>query len=78
MKAATFFKNKYVLYSLSFLGIINVLGYVALEDYNSMALFVVMLLLSRYFSKNWSLNIIISILVSSVVSMNNKVREGFK
>jgi len=78
MKVPTFLKNKYVLYILSFLGIMNVLGYVALEDYNSMALFVVMLLLSRYFSKNWSLNILISILVSSVVSMNNKVKEGFK
>lgn len=78
MKVPSFLKNKYVLYILSFLGIMNVLGYVALEDYNSMALFVVMLLLSRYFSKNWSLNILISILVSSVVSMNNKVKEGFK
>ena len=78
MKVPAFLKNKYVLYILSFLGIMNVLGYVALEDYNSMALFVVMLLLSRYFSKNWSLNILISILVSSVVSMNNKVKEGFK
>jgi hypothetical protein len=78
MKVPSFLKNKYVLYILSFLGIMNVLGYVALEDYNSMALFVVMLFLSRYFSKNWSLNILISILVSSVVSMNNKVKEGFK
>ena len=77
MKGTSFFNNKYVLYILSFLGMINFVGYVALEDYNSMALFVVMLLLSRYFSKNWSLNILISILVSSIVSMNNKVREGY-
>ncbi len=78
MKGTSFFNNKYVLYILSFLGMINFVGYVALEDYNSMALFVVLLLLSRYFSKSWSLNILISILVSSIVSMNNKVREGFK
>ncbi len=78
MKGTSFFNNKYVLYILSFLGMINFVGYVALEDYNSMALFVVLLLLSRYFSKSWSLNILISILVSSIVSMNNKIREGFK
>ena len=52
MKVATSLNNKYILLILSFLGLINLLGYISLEKYDSMALFVVMFLLSGYFSKN--------------------------
>ena len=78
MKVPAFLKNKYVLYTLVFIAIINVLGYISLEKYNSMALFVVMILLSRYFSKNTSLNILIAICVTSIVTLNDTVQEGFK
>ena len=44
MKVLAFLKNKYVLYTLIFLGVLNVLCYVALEDYNSTALFIVVIL----------------------------------
>ena len=57
MKVPGLLKNKYVLYALLVIGIVNVLGYVALQDYNSLALFVVMGLLSSYFSKNMSVNL---------------------
>ena len=66
------------MYALVFIAIINVLGYISLEKYNSMALFVVMVLLSRYFSKNTSLNILIAICVTSIVTLNDTVQEGFK
>ena len=78
MKVPAFLKNKYVLKFLIFMAIVNVLGYVALEEFNSMALFIVMILLSRYFSKNTSINILIAIIVTSCFTLNNKVREGFK
>ena len=39
MKVPNVLKNKYVLYVLLFLAIVNVLGYVALEEYNALALF---------------------------------------
>ena len=78
MKVPAFFKNKYVLYVLVLVAIVNILGYISLEDYNSMALFVVMVLLSGYFSKNIALNIFIAILVTGVNSLNNRVYEGFK
>ena len=78
MKVPTFLKNKYVLYFLVFIAIVNVLGYISLEKYNSMALFVVMILLSRYFSKNTAINILIALCVTSVYSINNKIREGFE
>ena len=78
MKVPSFLKNKYVLKFLIFMAIVNVLGYGALEEFNSMALFIVMILLSRYFSKNTSINILIAIIVTSCFTLNNKVREGFK
>ena len=78
MKVPAFLKNKYVLYFLVFIAIVNVLGYISLEKYNSMALFVVMILLSRYFSKNTAINILIALCVTSVYSINNKIQEGFE
>ena len=78
MKVPAFLKNKYVLKFLIFMAIVNVLGYIALEKFNSMALFIVMILLSRYFSKNTSINILIAIIVTSFFTLHNKMREGFK
>ena len=78
MKVPAFLKNKYVLYFLVLIAIVNVLGYISLEKYNSMALFVVMILLSRYFSKNTAINILIALCVTSVYSINNKIQEGFE
>jgi len=77
MKVPGILKNKYVLYVLLVIGIINVLGYISLEDYNSLALFVVLGLLSSYFSKNMAVNLLIAIVVTSFVSMN-KFQEGFQ
>ena len=78
MKVLSFFKNRYVLYIATILGVVNLLGYIAMENYNSMALLVVMFLLARYFSKNIALNICIAIFVTSLVTLNNKISEGFR
>ena len=78
MKVPLLLKNKYVLYVLLFIGIVNVLGYIALEDYNSLALFVGLGVLSSYFSKNMSINLIVAILGTSIIAVNNKVKEGFE
>jgi len=77
MKVPGILKNKYVLYVLLVIGIINVLGYISLQDYNSLALFVVLGLLSSYFSKNMAVNLLIAIVVTSFVSLN-KFQEGYK
>ncbi len=76
MKVPAFFKNRYVLYIAIILGVVNLLGYIAMENYNSMALLVVMFLLARYFSKNIAINICIAIFVTSIVTLNGKITEG--
>ena len=78
MKVPGVFKNKYVLYVLLVVAIVNVLGYLAIQDYNSLALFVVIGLLSTYFSKNMAVNLLSAIVVTSFVAVNDKVLEGFK
>ena len=78
MKVPGLLKNKYILYILLIIGIINVLGYIALEDYNSLGLFVSVGLLSSYFSKNMSVNLLLAIVITGLMAANNKFREGMK
>ena len=78
MKVPALLKNKYVLYVLLMVALLNVLGYIALEDYNSLALLVVVGLLTTYFSKNMSVNLLVAILVTSLVAVNKNVLEGFQ
>ena len=63
MKVPALLKNKYILYILLVVGIINILGYLTIKDYNSLALFVIMGMLSSYFSKNMSVNLLVAIIV---------------
>ena len=44
--------NKYVLYVLLFFAITNVLGYLAMHDYESLTLMVAIGALTHYFSRN--------------------------
>ena len=78
MKVPGVLKNKYVLYVLLVVAIVNVLGYLAIQDYNSLALFVVIGFLSTYFSKNMAVNLLSAIVVTSFVAVNDKVLEGFE
>ena len=78
MKVPMLLKNKYVLYSLLLIGVVNVLGYIALEDYNSMGLIIVLGVLSSYFSKNMSVNLLVAIAGTGLMVINNKVQEGFE
>lgn len=78
MKVPKLLKNKYILYILLIISIVNVLGYIALEKYSSLALFVVIGLLTTYFSKNMSIILLSAIVVTSAVTANNQLREGFE
>ena len=78
LQAPAILKNKYVLYILLVLAIINVLGYVALQDYDSLALFVAVGVLSTYFSKNMAVNLLLAIAVTSLIAVNKRVVEGMK
>jgi hypothetical protein len=78
MKAPAILKNKYVLYLLLVVALINVLGYLSIEDYKSLGLFISVGLLSTYFSKNMAVTLIVAILVTAIVAINDKVKEGLE
>ena len=73
MKVPGLFKNKYVLYALLFIGITNVLGYLALKDYDSLGLLMALGLLMGYFSKNMAVNIFVAVLVTSLIAVNKNI-----
>ena len=58
-------QNKYVLYVVSFIAIMNLLGYIMMKNINAAIFFAVVGFLSSYFSKN-----MIIILVVAMVSTN--------
>ena len=78
VKAPAILKNKYVLYLLLVVALVNVLGYLAMKDYKSLGLFMSVGLLSTYFSKNMSVTLLVAILVTALVAVNDKVREGME
>ena len=50
----------------------------ALQDYDSLALFVAVGVLSTYFSKNMAVNLLLAIAVTSLIAINKRVVEGMK
>ena len=69
-------KNKYVLYATLFIAITNVLGYLALNDFRSLAFFVGVAMLSTYFSKNMIINLGSAILITNIV-FGKSILEGY-
>lgn len=76
--------NKYVLYILLFFAITNVLGYLAMHDYESLTLMVAIGALTHYFSRN--MIVILSAAILGAVLLRGPMRsewawtekEGFK
>ena len=70
-------KNKYVLYATLFVALSNVLGYLTIRDYRSLTLFVLIGVLSTYFSKNMIVNLGSAIVLTNLFFANNLL-EGLK
>ena len=78
MKLEKIFENKVVLYVVLFIAITNVVGYLAMEDYDSLIFFICIGVLSTFFSKNMIINLGVSILATNIVFAGNKIHEGLK
>ena len=78
MKAAPILKNKYFLYVVLALAIINVLGYLSSKRFDCIAVFVVTGLLCTYFSKNMTVNLLIAIIVTAALCTRNDLLEGME
>ena len=77
-------KNKYVFYAIFVIAVANLLGYLALKDYESLILFVAIYALSTYFSKRTILNLSVAVLGTALLRKPLRggwhwyEKEGFK
>ena len=75
MKLENLVNNKITLYIVLFLAISNVIGYLALNQYNALTLFVVVGVLSTYFTKNMVYTLLIALVVTNLM-VSNSIVEG--
>ena len=78
MKLRNLINNRFVLYAVSFLALMNVVGYLTRQDMQSVTFFVVLGYLSTYFSKNMVVNLLVAVLGTNVLLMNGNYQEGME
>ena len=71
-------QNKYVLYLVLFVAVTNILGYLAIEDFNSLMVFIAICALASHFSKNMIIILGSAILGTNILYASSRMREGFK
>ena len=78
MKFRNLINNRFVLYAVSFLALMNVVGYLTRQDMQSVTFFVVLGYLSTYFSKNMVVNLLVAVLGTNILLMNGNYQEGMQ
>lgn len=71
-------ENKYVLYFVFILAIINLFGYMVTGNINSIIFFVLVAFLTRFFSKNMIIILTIPLVLTSVLMVGKTVKENFE
>ncbi len=71
-------ENKYVLYFVFILAIINLFGYMVTGNFNSIVFFVLVAFLTRFFSKNMIIILTIPLVLTSVLMVGKTVKESFE
>ena len=71
-------ENKYVLYFVLFLTLINLLGYMMLGNFNAIIFFILEAFLTSNFSKNMIVVLSIPLILTSVFMVGKAVKEGFE
>lgn len=75
------FHNKFVLYIVLFIALINIVSYLAYRDFDMVAFFVLIGLLTSFFSKNMIVILLVAIVMSSLfkgVKLVGNSREGME
>ena len=77
-EASKLLTNKYFLYFILFLAVSNILGYVVTNKINAVVFFVLICLIMTYFSKNMVIVLIVAIVATNLLMVNDKMREGLE
>ena len=74
--------NKYILYTLLVLSIINILGYIETNNFDALALQLLVGYITTYFTKNMIVILLVALLFGSckicISSFRNNLKEGFE
>jgi len=68
---------KYVLYLVLFIAITNILGYLAIEDFRSLMVFIAVAALASHFSKNMIVVLGSALIDTNILYASSRMREGF-
>ena len=78
-------QNKYVLYAMLFISLMNIIGYLAVKNFDAIAFFVLVALLTIYFSRNMIIILFICIITTNfyiggrgVIAASAAKKEGLK
>jgi hypothetical protein len=71
-------ENKYVLYFVLVLTLINLLGYMMLGNFNAIMFFILAALLTANFSRNMTIVLCVPLILTSVFMVGKAVKEGFE
>ena len=70
--------NKYFLYFIVFLASTNVLGYMVTNKINAIIFFILVSILTYQFSKNIAVILLVAIIATNFLMVNNRMREGLE
>ena len=73
-----FLHNRFVLYFIFFLAIANLFIFVLSNDLKSVGVFLLVGLLTSFFSKNMVVIMVVSMVVTNVIRIGSNSRDGFK
>ena len=71
-------ENKYVLYFVLVVTLVNLLGYMMLGNFNAIIFFILAAFLTANFSKNMIVVLSIPLILTSVFMVGKAVKEGFE
>ena len=63
--------NKYILYIVAFLSLVNMFGYLMAQNNQALILFIVFVLGINYFSKNMTVVLFVSLILVNIISASN-------
>jgi hypothetical protein len=76
--AAKFLTNKWVLNIISVIALLNIIGFIVIDDFNSLVYFAILALLVAYFSKNMIIVLGIPLILVNLLAQNKSNVEGMK
>jgi len=77
-EASKLFTNKYFLYFILFLAVVNLLGYLVTNKINAIIFFILIGVLTFQFSKNMAIVLLVALLGTNLLISSKIIREGLE